>query len=332
MSNPLNQLERLVSSLVREGYALYPYTPGAAKNSTPTPFGILYPPAYAALEPTTFDHLQIECLLEAPPQASLLAAAHFLQACGPRHQAEERRMELPSVSVRSAAGAPLERVLVFSSTRLEPWPGLPPETTWDAPGVPREPPDSQGGGCPDIAVRLTLAADALGSETWRLRLRVDNVSSLEAATARSLDRAEALRRSLLSTHAVVRVEGGRFFSPLERDTPWAAAIEGCRNVNAWPVLATPGDDAVLGAAIFLPDHPQLAPESRGDLFDNTEIEEALLLHVHSLSDGEREEIGRQDPAVREMIERALATTPQDILSLHGRLEMSDPEPGGSDEA
>ena len=45
---------------------------------------------------------------------------------------------------------------------------------------------------------------------------------------------------------------------------------------------------LLGAAIVLPDHPQLAPESRGDLFDGTEIEEALLLHVLALSDGERD--------------------------------------------
>ena len=69
--------------------------------------------------------------------------------------------------------------------------------------------------------------------------------------------------------------GGRFVSPLEAP---------CDNVNTWPVLASPDDDVMLGAAIVLPDHPQLAPESRGNLFDNTEIEEALLLHVHALSD------------------------------------------------
>ena len=40
---------------------------------------------------------------------------------------------------------------------------------------------------------------------------------------------------------------------------------------------------MLGAAIMLPDHPELAPESLGNLFDNTEIEEALLLHVQALS-------------------------------------------------
>ena len=55
---------------------------------------------------------------------------------------------------------------------------------------------------------------------------------------------------------------------------------------------------MLGAAIVLPDHPQIAPESRGNLFDNTEIEEALLLHVHALSDGERERTPRSRPGRR----------------------------------
>ena len=81
-------------------------------------------------------------------------------------------------------------------------------------------------------------------------------------------------------------------------------------MNTFPVLATAADDAVLGAAIVLPDHPRIAPESRGSLFDSTEIEEALLLHVQALSDGERDEIERPIPAVREMIERAAAVTPR----------------------
>jgi hypothetical protein len=84
---------------------------------------------------------------------------------------------------------------------------------------------------------------------------------------------------------------------------------------------------MLGAAIVLPDHPRIAPESRGNLFDNTEIEEALLLHVQALSDSERDEIAQQDPAVREMIERAAAATPADLTRLHGRLTMRDPREG-----
>jgi hypothetical protein len=97
------------------------------------------------------------------------------------------------------------------------------------------------------------------------------------------------------------------------------------SVNTFPVLASPADDVLVGAAIALPDHPQIAPESRGGLFDSTEIEEALLLHVHALSDSEREEIERQDPAVREMVARAAAATPEEIVALHGRVTLRDPE-------
>ena len=84
------------------------------------------------------------------------------------------------------------------------------------------------------------------------------------------------------------------------------------------------DDAVLGTTIVLPDHPQLAPESRGNLFDGTEIEEALLLHVQALSDQERAEIERADPTVREMVARAAAATPEEIMALHGRVTVRDP--------
>ena len=47
ITSPKSHLERLVDSLLFEGYALYPYTPGATKNATPTPFGIVYPRDYA---------------------------------------------------------------------------------------------------------------------------------------------------------------------------------------------------------------------------------------------------------------------------------------------
>ena len=52
------RLDALVDSLLYEGYALYPYTPGATKNATPTPFGIVYPPAYAGRQPR---HVRPRC-------------------------------------------------------------------------------------------------------------------------------------------------------------------------------------------------------------------------------------------------------------------------------
>lgn len=273
-----DRLDELLESLLWEGYALYPYTPGATKNATPTPFGIVYPPVYAGALQSTFDHLELRCALHAPADAVLSAELRFLAASGERHQAAAHHVDLPGAMAGALTGRPAAKEV------------------------------SVGG----LTVRMVLETRPLLEENhYEVRLRVDN----RTVVSSGLDRAGALRRSLISTHPVLRVTGGRFVSPLERP---------CGSVNTFPVLATDADDVVLGAAIVLPDHPRLAPESLGGLFDSTEIEEALLLHVRTLSDGERAEIERQDPAVREMVARAQAATAQDIVALHGRVELRDP--------
>jgi len=286
MTDAVDQLDELVDTLLFEGYALYPYTPGATKNATPTPFGIVYPPRYAQEVPQTFDHLRIQCVVQiGSPDTTLEGTVRFLQADGPRHQAAERRVELPPTTVAMLAAVPAERPLELDG--LE--------------------------GC--VRLRVT----PLDGGHVRMELSVHNTTEVAAG----LDRSEVLGSSLLSTHVVARVRDGRFVSPLAR----TEAVQACEQVNTWPVLATPADDAVLGAAIMLPDHPQLAPESRGSLFDSTEIEEALLLHVLALSDDERESTAAQDPAVRAMLERAARATPQEIMALHGRVTVKDPEQG-----
>ena len=63
----------------------------------------------------------------------------------------------------------------------------------------------------------------------------------------------------------------------------------------------------------------MAPESLGNLFDSTEIEEALLLHVHALSESEREEIARAGPGGPRDGRAGRADDPGEIMSLHGRL-------------
>jgi hypothetical protein len=273
-----DHLEALLESLLWEGYALYPYTPGATKNATPTPFGIVYPPVYAATLASTFDHLELRCIVQAPPDAVLSAEVRFLEASGERHQGQARRVELPG----AMAGALSGRAAVKAA--------------------------SVGA----LTVELSLETVPLpAGDEYEVVLRVRNRTLVSSG----LDRAGALRRSLISTHPVLRVAGGRFVSALERP---------CASVNTFPVLAADGDDVMLGAAIVLPDHPRLAPESLGGLFDSTEIEEALLLHVRTLSDGERAEIERQDPAVRAMVARAQSATPEDIVSLHGRVQLRDP--------
>jgi len=263
-------LEQLVDSLLWEGYALYPYTPGATKNATPTPFGIVYPPAYAAECAGAFDHARLECVADpADAETTLSATLRYLAPIGERYEATERRVDLGPVGIG-------ERLTI----------------------------QFDGG-------RLTLRSEARADGTAVVRCCVHNMREAPAG----LDRAGGLARSLISTQLLVRLSAGTFRSPLD-SAP--------RSVNTYPVLATEADDAVLGTTYVLPDHPQIAPESRGALFDSTEIEEALLLHVQVLSDDERAEIERADPAVREMIARAAAATPEDIIALHGRVELRDP--------
>jgi hypothetical protein len=255
-------VNELVESLLYEGYALYPYTPGATKNATPTPFGIVYPPAYARTLESTHDHLELQCVVEGDLRVA--SEVRFLLPSGERHVAQPQRIE----------------------------------------GVG----NFELGG---LRVRTALEVTPLADGRWRVSYRVENRTEVPDG----LGRGEALRYSLISTHPILHADGGRFISQLEAP---------CDSVNTWPVLASAEDDAMLGAAIILPDHPQIAPESRGNLFDNTEIEEALVLHVQALSDEERAQIERSDPAVSEMIERASAVTSEQLLKLHGRVELRDP--------
>ena len=266
----MSRLDELVDTLLWEGHQLYPYTPGAVKNATPTPFGIVYPPAYAAGSPHTHDRVRLQCIAVAGSEVA--ATAHFL------HDGVAHRVELP------ARGAPVP----FRTGAID--------------------------------GRAILEVVPVGGFE-RVTVLVENTT----AVAAGLTRSAALEASLLSTHVVVRcAPGGRFLSPIAPPEEAATAVMTCHSINIFPVLATEADDAVLGAAIMLPDHPQLAPESTGSLFDSTEIEEALLLHVLALSDGERAELEQADPAVREMIGRAVAATPEEIIRLHGRTTVRDP--------
>ena len=77
----------------------------------------------------------------------------------------------------------------------------------------------------ELLLALGLAAHELGSGSYEVALAVEN----RTPCAQGLDRSRALAHSLLSTHPILRVSGGRFSSPLERP---------CGSVNTFPVLAS----------------------------------------------------------------------------------------------
>jgi hypothetical protein len=115
-------------------------------------------------------------------------------------------------------------------------------------------------------------------------------------------------RTFHGTHTILRTRRGRFISARE---PEAA---GCENVRTWPVLV--GDDAVLSSPIILDDHPRIAPESPGDLFDGGEIDALLTLNIMALTDAEKAEM-REDPRTREILERTESLSREELMRLHG---------------
>src|ERR1700754_4952761 len=123
------------------------------------------------------------------------------------------------------------------------------------------------------------------------------------------DREEALRHAFCSTHTLL--VGGHFVSATE--------APGCTNVGTWPVLV--GDDAMLSSPIILSDHPRIAPESPGDLFDGGEIDGLLALNILALTDEEKAEMRAADPRTREILERTESLTEEQLWKLSGyRLE------------
>jgi hypothetical protein len=137
----------------------------------------------------------------------------------------------------------------------------------------------------------------------RLSVEIRNTTPWAGET-----REDALRHALCSTHTLL--VGGRFVSATE--------AAGCENVGTWPVLV--GDDAMLSSPIILEDHPRIAPESPGDLFDGGEIDGLLALNILALTDAEKAEM-REDPRTREILERTENLTEEQLWTLSGyRLE------------
>ena len=101
---------------------------------------------------------------------------------------------------------------------------------------------------------------------------------------------------------------------------WArTAVDGCHNVGTFPVLAgvDGGRDVMLSSPIILYDHPTIAPESPGDLFDATEIDEILTLRILTLTDDEKRAVSALDGRGKALLERTEALAREQLMGLHG---------------
>jgi hydrogenase maturation protease len=129
-----------------------------------------------------------------------------------------------------------------------------------------------------------------------------------------MPREAVLARTFCSTHTILHTATGAFRSGVE-------AGDACRSVGTWPVLVgEPGSrDTLLSSPIILEDHPRVAPESPGDLFDGGEIDQLLVLNILALTDEEKAEMRDTDPRAREILERTEALTPEQLMRLHGAI-------------
>src|SRR6185295_5699830 len=142
------------------------------------------------------------------------------------------------------------------------------------------------------------------------------------ADAGERTRDEALLRSFVSTHTILTAQNGDFISLLDPPERFREAAGGCSNVGAYPVLV--GDegarDCMLSSPIILYDYPQIAPESAGNLYDGTEIDEILTLRIMTLTDEEKHEMRGADQRARQLLERTEKMSVEQLLKMHGSMK------------
>jgi hypothetical protein len=165
----------------------------------------------------------------------------------------------------------------------------------------------------EVCGSITISAARCAADLLRLTVHVSNGGECDPLAPRDA----ALLHALVSAHVVLGVSGGAFVSLLDPPKHARAAAAACCNRGVFPVLV--GADTMLASPIILYDHPRIAPESPGDLFDATEIDEILSLRILTLTQAEKREARAADPKTRDLIDRTERLGGAELMRLHGAL-------------
>jgi hypothetical protein len=165
--------------------------------------------------------------------------------------------------------------------------------------------------------RVVVVASRPNEDARFLKVAV-TVENTNDVVSRGTRRDEVMGSSLVAVHTLLAIDDGKFVSLLDPPGQAAVAVAGCSNEGTFPVLIA-GKDLVLSSPIILYDYPQVAPESPGDLYDSTEIDEILALRVLTLTDEEKSEARGTDPRAAAIIDRCDAMAPEMWESLHGTM-------------
>ena len=332
----LDHARQVADAILYEGYLLYPYRGSAAKNQSRFQFGVLMPPAYRTVDDCEPSASQTECLLECRQDAEVTVLARFLHL--QRRSAEAADggsagfRAVASVQVNGSEVTTWDEASQREHQVTAPIAGLlsgEVEATFDIPGSESTEllTDARGRTTGRLVRRQAPLAGVIGLSAQRLpgpygglrlRVRIENHTSAAGPLRR---REDGLRLALIATHALIHVPGGRFLSltePPEWAAPHAAA---CVNTATWPVLAGPEEcrELVLSSPVILYDHPRIAPESAGELFDSTEIDEILTLRTLTLTDQEKREARATDPRAAALLDRLDDLPPEMLERMHGAI-------------
>jgi hypothetical protein len=145
---------------------------------------------------------------------------------------------------------------------------------------------------------------------------VENLGDGEALGAR---REEMLPHACIATHLLLGATEGAFISLIDPPEGAKEAAAATRSVGSHSVIASEEGrrDLVLSAPIILYDHPKLAPESGGDFFDATEMDEMLTLRTSTLTPEEKREARATDPRSASLLDRVEQMSQAERENLHG---------------
>jgi hypothetical protein len=341
----LSAVEKIAKAVLYEGYMLYPYRPSSVKNQQRWNFGVLCPQSYSeAQNGSEAWTMQTECLVEGSSLTGIEIRVHFLQLSErsvgelappannwPRAAAPEFRL-VEKLAVNDRVYQPwqeaIEREVSLMVCNVDALAHKPVTQTFLFPPKKEYEPLREADGpitgvlireCHAVCGEIEVTGACLRDGIWKVSVCIRNTTPFEAAM--QSHRTAALSSALVSTHTVLGVQDGKFFSSLAPPEEIGEFAASCKNVGTWPVLVGEEGqrDTLLSSPIILYDYPQIAPESAGDLFDGTEIDEILSLRIMTLTDDEKREMSQSDERARQMLERTESMPVEQLMKLHGVL-------------
>ncbi len=340
----LELVEKIANAVLYEGYILYPYRPSSTKNRQRWTFGGLYPRPYvdaqkSAAGTTDLWRMQAECPVVGSLSTTVDIKLRFLQLTERQiREVLEPGADLPAEMDEATRPAhslqvddrlfqswqeAVERAVTCTELRLADLLETPYQLDFSFEGSRSvQTLHNSGGQLVGVIDRtqrpvegsIGVQAKPVRDGLYKLTIQITNGSPWEG-----VDREEALLRSLVSTHAILAVREGEFVSPLDTAEEYKEIIADCSNLGVWPVLVgEEGEcDTILASPIILYDYPQIAPESPGDLFDGTEIDEILILRIMTMTEEEKREMRSVDDYARALLARTEALSSEQMIALHG---------------